>query len=542
MDFLLYMPKSKKNLVKTATIRGLEEEWVPHAQFAGNMKQLFTSEGGNINVDTLYETVKHSPEIMACILAIVEDIMADGWRFEGSKSAVENANKFQAASKFYKILTNALIDLLITGDAYILKLAVNEEQLKQLYTKLTDGLAKAFNVTLDKAGIYETLKQDAIKPKDLQLLKASTMKINFDETGEVSSFEQTIDNGTGGEKLTRVYAPKDVIHITTYNIGGKPYGFTPLEPLLSDVATLIFAKEFAGKYFENDGVPYFLFNLPEATPDDRQYELLKKELKEMKKTSNKYRTLVTTGKIDAIQINKFNKDMEYSKLITHFTQIVFMAFGVPAHRVNFTMDVKGSATELGKIESGYFKKIGFMQKAIEEIVNGDLWNDFTVELRFFKSYKIDEMREAQIAQIAAQVGFMTIEEIRERMGMEPTIPKGTMGNKTGDENNINFERDKKEERGEQPKNEIPTDNKLKTKSFNEAIEISWTNFVKVIEQRMGGPDTFDKANVLYLETLDAITMFFNDGNWKYKTSLAKVNIDVEKFMVEYLRNAVKVFM
>jgi phage portal protein BeeE len=250
--------------------------------------------------------------------------MADGWKFEGSKSAQKKAKTFQIESNFYKVLTNAIMDLLITGDAYILKLSVDASKIKSVITELTKTLAKAFNIDMSKQeGEYEAIVQDVTTPRDLQLLKASTMHINFDETGKVSNYTQ---NCRG---KTRVYKTQDVIHLTLFNVGGQPYGFTPLEPLLSDVATLIFAKDFAGKYFENDGIPYFIFNLPEATPDDRNYELLKTELKELKQKANKYRSLVTTGPITVEQVNKFNKDMEFAKLIQHFTQLILMGMGVP---------------------------------------------------------------------------------------------------------------------------------------------------------------------------------------------------------------------
>ena len=52
------------------------------------------------------------------------------------------------------------------------------------------------------------------KPKDLQLLKSSTIKIAYDETGRVSKFHQKVN----GEE--RVYDAKDVIHLSTVNIGG----------------------------------------------------------------------------------------------------------------------------------------------------------------------------------------------------------------------------------------------------------------------------------------------------------------------------------
>lgn len=448
------------NIEKTTSIRGLDPDYIPGSQQVGsglgNSKTLFNTQS-DTNVETLYNVLKRSPEVVACETAIVEDIMADLWDFIGSKSAIEQAEKFQINSKFYKILTNALFEVLNTGDAYILKLSVNADQMKSVIVKINEQIVKSLNIEINKEQIYELIEQEGKKPKDLQLLKADGMIIHYDETGKISSYEQVVNH------LSRVYKPNDIIHLTLMNIGGGVYGFTPLEAALSDIATLIFAKEFAGSYFENDGMPSWMFNLPESNPKSPEYEQLKAELKELKKQANKYRSLVTTGKIDVQQINKFNKDMEFSKLIMHFTQIILMVFGVPAHRVNLTIDVRQVGGAVNRSYEGYYKKISFMQKIFENDLNADLWNAFKVEMKFKRSYKIDEMREAQIVQILTQSGLITVEEARSMMGLEPEKPKGIEPIRTGDQNMIDFKGDKKAEEGRQNNGnpDIPTDNKTK---------------------------------------------------------------------------------
>lgn len=527
--------EKSKNITKNSSVRGLEYEYVSHAG-KGLDKNLFTKEPG-INVLTLYDIVKKSPEISACIHAIIEDIMADSWRFVGSKNAIKKAEEFQITSRLYKVLTNAIMDLLITGDAYILKLSVSEDKLKSLCEKISGKVAKTMGVTIAKDTVYELVKQDIKSPKDVQLLKSSTMKINFDSTGRVVTYEQEVN----AEK--RIYAAKDVIHLSLTNIGGQPYGFTPIESGAADVATLIFAKEFAGKYFENDGIPYFIFKMLENQPDDRAYKLLVQELKNLKKEESKYRSMVLTGNVEVQQVNKFNKDMEFSKLIQHFTQIVLMMMGVPAHRVNMGTDSKEIGGSVNRAYEGYYKKISFMQKIIENSLNYELWDPFNVEMVFNRVYKIDEMREAQVVQILAQAGLVTIEEAREMMGMEPEMPEGQTPISISDKFSPDFKGDKKEQQGQanNGKADNTQDNKTKTimKSFNDSLEIGYVDFVKVVESK-SGPGNFDKANVLYIETDTKFILFFSDGNWKYKTEIIKTQIEVEKFRLEKLRNAVKI--
>jgi len=523
--------KKSKKIEKIAHLRGLESEYVPHAETSPNYKSIFTSEKGT-DINTLYNVVKTSPEVSGCINAIVEDIMADGWRFIGAKSPVVNATKFQIESNFFRVLTNALIDLLITGNAYILKLAVREEEIKNVMVSLSKSLAEKYGVKMTKKIIGKVVNQPEFKkPKDLQLLKSGTVSINFDETGKVISYQQKVQSNT------RIYPAEDIIHLSFMNIGGQPYGFTPLEPLLSDIGTLIFAKEFAGKYFENDGIPYFMFKLPKANPGDRNYKLLKKELNDLNKKENKYKAMVVTGEIEAEQINKFNKDMEFAKLIQHFTQIILMSMGVPAHRINLTIDVRQVGGAVNRAYEGYYKKIAFMQKAIENSLNKELWKKyFNVEMKFRRTYKIDEMREAQIIQILTQVGAITIEEAREMMGLDPQKPKGTEPVATGDNNAINFRQDKRREQGVE---QIPDNTDNKVKGISDAIEVSWSKFRRIVESHVGY-GRFDQANIVYIETNEEFILFFTGKQWTYKTRIPKSEIDEETFIVENLSNAVKI--
>lgn len=542
---------NKPKITKTAHIRGLEVTYLPHATFAGITKDIFTSEKG-VSVDLLYDVVKHCPEANACFLAQIEDLAADYWRFtpltsqgkdtksdKTSKSILNRAKEFERKSDYYQKFTDAGWDTLVTGNGYLLKLSVDKEKLKSIMEKLTNYLAKKLHVKMKKGEIFKVLKQDwkdIEVPNDLQVLKASTVKINFDKTGKIASYQQEVR----GEK--RIYHPEDIIHLKTNSIGGQPYGYSRLEPLLSDIGTLIFAKEFAGKYFENDGIPYFIFKMIEESPGGRNYKLLKKELRDLRKKGEKYRSMVLTGNVDPIQVNKFNKDMEFAKLIEHFTVNIFVGLGVPVSRVHYVTQQKDTtAQNVGKAETGYFKRIAFIQKGWEFILNKHLWNLFNVKKTFRRSYRIDEMREAEIIRILSEIGAITIEEARERIGMDPKIPKGTMAKTIGSDKRIDEAKDKKREQGIDQEPKDKTDNKLKSisKSIGETIEVSFQNFVSAVENQIG-INNFTKAKVLYIETPEEFILFFSDGSWKWKTRIDKTKTDPEKIKIEYLRNFIKI--
>lgn len=535
----------KPEITKTAHVRGLEVEYVPHAEFGGIAKEIFSLKK-SVDLDTLYDVVKACPEVNACITAKIEDVMVDYWKFISpsnserlKKSSLDKAHLFEIKSDYFKELANALFDMFTTGNGYILKLSVDKKHLESIMNNLTHYMARKFGaIKISKADTFKIIKQIGEVPNDLQVLKSSTMKINFDKTGKILSFEQEVQT----EK--RIYKPEDIIHLSLINIGGGPYGYTGLEPLLSDIGTLIFAKEFAGKYFENDGIPYFIFKMINESPNGRNYKLLKKELRDLRKKDEKYRSMVLTGNIEWDQVNKFNKDMEFAKLIEHFTQIIFIGLGVPAARVNYALAQKDStAAQAGKVEAGYYKGIAFIQKSIEVTLNKDLWSHFGVRKKFNRSYKIDEMREAEICRILIETGAITLEEARERIGMSPEIPKGTMGKPTGSDSAINEEKDKKREQGIDQEPKDKRDNKLKAllirKGLLDTISVSYLNLIQIVESRVG-VGNFTKGNVIWMETDTEFILFFYDGSWKYKAKLDKNSIDVEAFRIEKLQHFIKI--
>lgn len=561
--------KIEKKIEKTASLRGFEEEYI---SLMGNFRDLFTS-ASNAGLVTLYDTLKKSPEVMACLTAIVEDILADGYQFIGSQSAIKKTEKFVIESNFFKILADGIFDFLITGNAYILKLSVNSNKVDELVSDVAPSILSAFKTKkIEKEAVYELINQNFKIPRDLQILKASTMIINFDETGKVLSYEQKV-NGKN-----RLYRPQDIIHISDISIGGNPYGFSKLEPLLSDIATLIFAKEYLGKYFENDGVPSFIFKMPNEHPDSPNYKALKKELKEFKQKQNKFRGMVLTGEVEPIILDKLNKDMEFGRLIQHFTQLILMALGVPSHRVHYVLSEKTQGSQTNRAYEGYYKKIRFLQSLFENSLNKDLFEVFNTELRFYGAYRIDEMRQAQIVQILSQIGAISIEEARELMNL-PRELVGIKTNKVGDDLKIDFNEDKRREQGRDnnPEAEMKIDNKLKEykdeldkklreldnkikelkelkelkkKEIEESekvfisfknkkakeinikdkseliekvkennpktinfVEVSLPLFVYVVEKII----PFHKAKILYEETNNGLYLYFNDGHWKYRT-------------------------
>ena len=394
---------------------------------AGTNKEIWTGyseEDAVISDELLYTVLKKSPEIVGVIRVLVHDILADGWVFEGTKGAVNKALIAEEDMEVLKVWTDALWDLFTTGDAWILKLSVTPEQIKTVTENVAEKLS-GIDITkgITKSQVFDEVSRavnGAKKTRALQLLKSSTVRVVLkNEYGEIDYIQQKI-----GSEI-RKYDVNDVIHLSLTNIGGSVYGFTPLQPLLSDIANLINGKEYLGKVFEEVNPP-IIYNLPDATSgeDDRNYQLLRKQLQELKKKKNKLKSILTTGKLNTTQIQAFAPQDQISEIIKYFTSIILFAWGVPPHRVPFIQQ-KISQTPK-ESDNGYFKSIDYMQDILQAQFNKQLWGEFNVRMKFNKSYRIDELQQATVCTMMMDRNAITVEEAREKVGFVPQLPNGTM--------------------------------------------------------------------------------------------------------------------
>jgi len=515
-----------------------------------------------IDYSTLYDAFKNSPEINGIISAVIDDVLSDGYILLGNNSKVKRVNKYLDKINFFKVLKNAVYDLLITGDAYIEIQTVKERDIKRAINKVCK--------TLD---INKFAKQNVLsgvskifKPFKLYNIDSATINIDFTPKGEIKNYYQEITTvGISGNadpdkpsgmiaadelvNFEKIIIPKEnIIHFSYMNIGGRVYGFSPMQALANDLAALLFAKNYARTFFKNSGVPDWIFIIKGQNQSviERNYEIMKKELRDMKMSQNKHKNLILTGVVEAKELNKFNKDLEFGKLIDMLTQRLLMAFRMPPARVSLPAS---SGDNNKQAFEGYYKSINALQIDIENVLNNQIFDNFDIVFKFKKSYKVDELREAQIVALLIQNGVMTQQEARDKIGLygeiensELQISKPTSNSESMPK--LNTTRDLEDESKARPNDkrppkpinpeklmQIPT---MKSGEFD-VLTVDWVYF-KTIVERFG---EFTKQNILYIEEQDRFVLLFADKAHKYKTIVLKEDLDdVNEFRYNYLRNAI----
>jgi HK97 family phage portal protein len=384
-----------------------------------------SSEPSKISYETYYKAYKQCPEFTAVINSIANDMFAEGGTLislDDNQSKVKKMNNHLLKINFEKKLKSWAIHGFLTGDGYLEYHDMNKDTIKSLVKSLISETNKTINKSMNEKDIeksadyyIEKKSEDLIMsyPFNIYPMKTTGTEKVVDGSGDFAGLIQEVNT----KKIT--FTEKEIINWMPIDLN-EIYGFTPAQACTDDIATLLFAKQYAGKYFENGGTPNIIFILEKARGGDRNYEVAKSEIKAARNKSQWQKNLVLAGGGGGITIEKLNdfkKDMEFLSLINMCVRNIAMSFGVPPSKVPYKMESKG---DLREFNEGYWKTISDHQTNMELLLNRVIFNKYNMKWTFNRTYKIDELREANIASLMVDRDIINLDEAREMIGKYTT--------------------------------------------------------------------------------------------------------------------------
>jgi hypothetical protein len=528
-----------------------------------NPGQANDAQSRRIEIKDHYTWLRYSPELVGILTAIADDIVGEGYEVvTESKLLKKKVSTFLRDTTFNQKLYTWIMDILLTGDGFLGKAKVSNSDLATVISDVG---------RLHKMEVSDSFKSHALsaimkanpsifEPKRVFNMKSSGIRIKYNVHGEIEGYvqggtyasETVFQSGTTAVQSSGsadnipvdgiLFSPEEVIHLSLMNLGDSVYGFTPVSSMLNDIASLWYAKDYAGKYFQDDATPDFMFILKNQTPNSPFYKEFLNGIKDMK--GKKRKNMVLTGEVEVQRVNALNKDMEFQALIKVFTDRMLMAWSMPPSRVS---NLEGNYKGHMESNEGYYKKISRVQELIEEKLNSELFDEFgDVEIYFNRAYKRDESREADIINKLVGKPVLTVNEGREYLGKRPldnpeydVIPQASSGfNPTGSqEPKVNPDsEDEVPPVDEQISNMQKALKELQDIKKSEIKVVNFKFFKDIVEHK---GYTFQNANIQYLETPEGFELRFNDGLSEYKTFVEKSKIaDLKAFEVEVLTYAI----
>lgn len=339
----------------------------------------------------LIEIIQKTPECIGILNAMTIDICSDGYLFEGHKVRIDRVERFLKQNRFKNEFRAVIFDWLMLGNGALWKGKISSEKFKEATDKIQAITGVEFKETDFKNYLPD---EDIYQTKLLKHAPWSTMNIDLtSDRTSISGFRQVL----GVEKEIR-FQPEEIIHGKFMDFNGKVYGFSPIQASVNVLTTLSLIKDLNGNFFQNGGVPDWMFILPKEMAGSENVKRLEQSLRKYKAARHKHGNLVFTGEVTPIEMNKFNKDMEFRQLAIYYTGILALAFNMPLSRVASILgaEVKVGAADSDLSEAGYWRSISSAQDYWEDLLNTQLFEpEFNVSLKFNRGYKNDEIKEAQ---------------------------------------------------------------------------------------------------------------------------------------------------
>jgi len=339
----------------------------------------------------LVELIRKTPEAIGIMRAIAVDILSDGYTFEGPKVRQVAAEKFTSRNRFRTEFFATLIDWLMLGNGALWKGKIGKAKLKEALKKVN----AVSDVEIKEAELKTIIDEEANKTKMLKYSSWSTMNIEMNEQKTlIIGYHQLVN----GEKSTH-FEPEEIIHGKFMQFDGKVYGFAPMEASINILTTLSLIKDCNGNFFQNGGVPDWMFILEKEMAGSPNVQKLEQVLRKYKAARLKHGNLVFTGEVKTVQMNRIGeKDMDFRMLSVYYTGILALAYNMPLARVAAILGMEASQNASGTdlSEAGYWRSISASQDYWEDLLNTQLFEpEFGVKIKFNRGYLNDQIKEAQ---------------------------------------------------------------------------------------------------------------------------------------------------
>lgn len=316
---------------------------------------------------------------------------------------------------------------------------INPNERTESFTQIRKKVAT--DVLLYDAGVFEVIPGvsfiNGIKkvPVRLYSVPGDTIKKRVDKKGNFLDFNKAYVQMVGS-KVENVFAVNEIMYLMQYPKAGSVYGTSPLETLYHTVTAELYAADYNKEFFANNATPRYAvlfknmgFGEEPGTDKLKRYlEYWDSELR-----GNPHRPILLgseEGDIEFKTVNLSNEEMQFQEY-SHWLLIKMMSvYGMQPLVMGLVDKTTGKLNSEQQGEQ--FKQdaiipmLEIFSTAINELLIWDETDGFgykDIYLDWHGIDKTDDKKDAEILEIYARMGSITVNEVRERVGWPP-VPWG----------------------------------------------------------------------------------------------------------------------
>ena len=221
----------------------------------------------------------------------------------------------------------------------------------------------------------------------------------------------------------------DVLHFTYPSPTNDYYGLPPIYPLLTNLDTELYARQWNKRFFENGAIPPGVLVIPKVLPDNVFNQIKDRFVKQYTGTGNRGKPLILQGGEIGADYKAFpgqHKDLEYLDGLGYFAKEILAVLGVPPEILGMSSG-QGMSNLSANSPGMKEKRSIFWQDTIQpkQKMKAARWTEhFQDELPdgYAYGYDYDEIEDLKPdyaartkASMTAIKGGMTIPEAREKV-------------------------------------------------------------------------------------------------------------------------------
>lgn len=244
-----------------------------------------------------------------------------------------------------------------------------------------------------------------------------------------------IDNGV----VTSDFYPWQMcfgIRNPTTNIYSAGYGVSEIEVLVNTITSLLWADEYNRRFFSQGSAPKGLLKVKSGSAMNNTsiQDFKQKWQAMMSGVYNSWKTPILEADVDWVDLQKTNRDMEFSLWYEFLIKIACAIFKIDPAEINFPLP--GGAEQKSLFEGnnearlkhskdkGLAPLLKFYQRKLNKFVIQRLNPEYEL---IFKGLDVDGPGAELDMDIKKVTNFMTVDEIRERQNLPP-LGKDNGGN------------------------------------------------------------------------------------------------------------------
>ncbi|QDP67984.1 MAG: putative portal protein [Prokaryotic dsDNA virus sp.] len=329
--------------------------------------------------------------VFACVSRISSAIAETKWRLYSKK----NGNDIE------EIIEHPLLELFDFVNPFHTGLEMMEQT--QTYIDLTGEV------------FWLVLKDTAGQPAEIWVMNPNKIKVVPDRKMYIKGY--VYKNGNDEIPLSI----EDIVHIKLPNPKNPFRGQSPLGSVSSDVEAEKFSSQYNRAFFQNSAEPNGVIQF-EGTLTDSQYERLRYQWnRQHQGTTNSHKVAILEGGASWHTNTLTQRDMQFRDLRVMNRDVIMGVYGMPKHILGIAEDVNRANAEA----SEYTFARWVLKPRLERIkakLNEQfipLYNDKTLFIDYDTPVPADIDRNLSIADQGFKSGYITRNEARIKVGLEP---------------------------------------------------------------------------------------------------------------------------